>query len=254
MAKSCLYRGEVMHRRLRPFGHRFVYRVFSLLIDIDAVCELDRRLRLFSYNRFNLISFCDRDHGARDGSPLRPWVERQLRDSGVYTAPERIFVHAFPRVLGYVFNPISVYWCHGPTGRLIAVVCEVKNTFGDQHVYVLRAPQNAAPDATLRAACDKAMYVSPFIEMSARYRFRFDLPDDRLRLVIAESDTGGDVLMASHTARRYPLSDSQLAMACLVYPLVTAKIIAAIHWEALKLWLKGARVVPPPAPPDARVS
>lgn len=254
MPESCLYRGEVMHRRLRPFGHRFVYRVFSLLVDVDALPDLSRRLRLFSHNRFNLFAFHDRDHGARDGSELRPWVEAQLRAAGVEGDVRRIFVHCFPRLLGYAFNPISTYWCYGPDDRLLAVLCEVKNTFGDQHAYVLRADGGAGAGEPLRARCDKAMYVSPFIAMAARYRFRFDAPEARLKLVIAEADGEGDLLVASHTARRRTLCDTALLGAFLVYPLVTIKVMAGIHWEAFKLWLKGARVVPRPAPPNAGVS
>lgn len=248
MPESCLYRGEVMHRRLRPFGHRFVYRVFSLLLDLDAIPALGRRLRLFAHNGRGLFAFHDRDHGARDGSPLRPWVEARLRDHGIDGAIAKIYVHCFPRLLGYVFNPISIYWCYGGDGALRAVLCEVKNTFGDQHAYVLRPPDGAAP-APLRARCDKAMYVSPFIDAAGEYRFRFDAPEGRLKLVIVEADGQGDLLVASHTGERRPLTDAALLAAFLVYPVVTAKIMAGIHWEALKLWLKGARIVPRPVPP-----
>ncbi len=254
MPESCLYFGEVMHRRLRPFGHRFVYRVFSLLADVDALPQLSRRLRLFSHNRFNLFAFHDRDHGPRNGMPLRPWVEAQLREAGIAGDVGRIFVHCFPRLLGYAFNPISIYWCHGGDGRLRAVLCEVKNTFGDQHAYVLPADGGAEVCAPLRARCAKAMYVSPFITMAAHYRFRFDSPEARLKLVIAEADGEGDFLVASHTARRRALSDTALLGAFLVYPLVAIKVIAGIHWEAFKLWLKGARIMPRPAPPNAGVS
>jgi DUF1365 family protein len=229
-----------MHRRLRPFGHRFVYRVFSLLLDLDA----PPRLRLLSHNRFNLFALYDRDHGRRDGSPLRPWVEQELRAAGIALDGGRIFLHCFPRLLGYVFNPISVYWCYGPDGRLRAVLCEVKNTFGEQCSYVLPAPSGRDPGAPLRAARDKAMYVSPFIAMDARYRFRVDDPEARLKLVITESDRSGALLVASHTGARRPLTDRELFRAFAAFPFLTAKVIAAIHWQALRLWLKGARLAP----------
>jgi DUF1365 family protein len=247
MPESCLYRGEVMHRRLRPFDHRFVYRVSSLLVDLDALPALDRRLRLFSHNRFNLFALHDRDHGPRDGTALRPWVEQHLRAQGIALAGGRIFLHCFPRLLGYVFDPISIYWCYGADGALRAVLCEVKNTFGEQCSYVLPAPPGRDPRAPLRASCDKAMYVSPFIAMAARYRFRLDDPEARLELVIAESDRDGELLVASHTGERGRLSDRALLGAFLAFPLLTAKVIAAIHWQALRLWLKGARLEPRPA-------
>jgi DUF1365 family protein len=239
MPESCLYRGEVMHRRLRPFGHRFVYRVFSLLVDIDRLPKLG--LRLLSHNRFNLFALHDRDHGPRDGSPLRPWVERELRAAGIALEGGRIFLHCFPRLLGYVFNPISIYWCYGAEGRLRAVLCEVKNTLGEQCTYVLPAGK----PGPLRATRAKTMYVSPFIAMDARYRFRLDDPEACLKLVIAESDRDGPLLLATHTAQRRALSDRTLLGAFLAFPFLTAKVIVAIHWQALRLWLKGARLEPP---------
>jgi DUF1365 family protein len=245
MPHTCLYRGEVMHRRLRPFGHRFVYRVVSLLVDIDALPSLG--LRLLSHNRFNLFAVYDRDHGRRDGSPLRPWVEAELRAAGIEPDGGRIFLHCMPRLLGYVFNPISIYWCYGADGRLLAVLCEVKNTFGEQCSYVLPAPAGHAPATPLRASCAKAMYVSPFIAMDGRYRFRLDDPEALLKLVITESDRDGALLVASHKAARRALSDRTLLGAFAAFPFLTAKVIAAIHWQALRLWLKGARIQPHPA-------
>jgi len=248
MPETCLYHGEVMHRRLRPFGHRFVYRVFSLLVDLDTLPARGSALglRLLSHNRFNLFALHDRDHGRRDGSPLRPWVEQELSAAGIALEGGRIFLHCFPRLLGYVFDPISVYWCYGLDGRLRAVLCEVKNTFGEQCSYMLPAPPGRGSAAPLRAACDKAMYVSPFIGMDARYRFRLDDPEARLRLVIAESDRNGALLIASHTGTRRPLSDRALLGAFAAFPILTAKVIVAIHWQALRLLLKGARIEPRP--------
>jgi DUF1365 family protein len=242
--QTCLYRGEVMHRRLRPFGHRFVYGVASLLVDLDDLPRLG--LRLLSHNRFNLFAIHDRDHGTRDGSPLRPWVEAELHAAGIALDGGRIYLHCLPRLLGYVFNPISIYWCYGPDGRLRAVLCEVKNTFGEQCSYVLPAPPGREADAPLRASCAKKMYVSPFIAMAGRYRFRLDDPEDRLKLVITERDREGALLVASHIAARRTLDDRGLLGAFAAFPFLTAKVIAAIHWQALRLWLKGARIEPRP--------
>lgn len=249
MAETCLYRGEVMHRRLKPFGHRFVYRVFSVLVDIDA----PPRLALFSHNRFNLFSFHDRDHGQRDGSALRPWIEALLARNGVDVAGGRIMLHCFPRVLGYVFNPLSLYWCWDRTGRLAAVLCEVKNTFGQQHCYLLKVDAHA-PGAPIRASRDKVFYVSPFIDMNCRYHFKLHAPDQRLRIAIRQTDPGGDLLVATHIGRRVALTNTALLGAFCSVPLVTLKVVAGIHWEAVKLWWKGGRLHPRPAPPVGEVS
>jgi DUF1365 family protein len=239
-ATSGLYRGEVMHRRLEPVRHRFVYRVFSLLLDLDRLGELDRRLRVFSLNRPNLVSFLERDHGARDGSPLRPWVEARLREHGLDPAGGRILLLCFPRVLGYVFNPLSLYYCYDREGGLATVLYEVKNRCGEQHAYVLPVTRGAGAGAPVRQRCDKRFYVSPLIAMDARYRFRLAAPGERLSVVIQEEVARRTSLVATLTARRRPLTDRQLVLAILRLPLMTFKVIAAIHYEALRLWLKGA--------------
>jgi hypothetical protein len=234
-----LYRGLVMHHRLRPRRHRFVYQVFTLLLDIDRLAELDRGLRLLAVDRPNLFSVRQADHGARDGSPLRPWVERQLGRHGL--APGgRILLLAMPRQLGYVFNPLSIYYCHDRDGRLQAVVYEVKNTFGEQHAYVLPV----AADRRIRQSCAKQMYVSPFIEADARYHFRLEPPGERLSVVIQEEVGAAPLLVASLTGARRPLTDLELAKAALTLPLMTFKVISAIHYEALKLWLKRIALQP----------
>ena len=253
MPQSCLYEGEVMHCRKRPVHHRFVYRVFSLLLDIDGITALDARLRLFSRNRFNLFSFHDRDHGERDGSPLRPWIERHLRRDGIDLDGGRIFLHAMPRLLGYVFNPLSVYWCYDAAGTLRALVYEVKNTFGEQHVYCLPVTEPNAQNAPVRQRAAKEFYVSPFIPMEAKYRFAVWPPEETLSIVIRQSVREGELLIATHTGRRRALSDAALLRAFVVFPLVTLKVIAAIHWQALRLWLKGAPLRQRPATPPLQV-
>ena len=240
-----------MHHRLRPHRHRFVYRAAYLLLDLDRLAELDRSLRLFSFNRPNLVSFQERDHGARDGSPLRPWVERQLADHGIEMAVERILLLCMPRWLGHVFNPISIYYCFERGGRLAAVVYEVKNTFGEQHAYVLPiGAEREGADAAIRQSCAKTFYVSPFIEMAARYRFRLGPPgEERLSVVIQEAVKSEPLLVASLTGRRRPLTDRHLLLAGLRNP--THKVLAAIHWEALRLWWKGLTLQSRPKPAAA---
>lgn len=235
-----LFPGLVMHHRLRPFRHRFVYRVFSLLLDLDRLDLLDRRLRLFSVERWNLFSFRNRDHGARDGSALRPWVETRLAEIGLDLGEGPIRLLCFPRMLGYVFNPLSVYFCYDPASSLRAIVYEVKNRLGQQRAYTLPVLEQRA-DGQIRQACGKDFYVSPFIDLDAGYRFKLIPPRDRLSVVIQEEVEAGTQLVASLTGRRVALSDRQLLRAALRVPFMTQKVTAGIHWEALKLWLKGAR-------------
>ncbi|MCG8442572.1 MAG: DUF1365 domain-containing protein [Caulobacterales bacterium] len=250
--RSCLYRGRVMHARLRPFHHRFVYRVFSLLLDIDEAPALARRLRLFSHNRWNLFSFHDRDHGPRDGGPLRPWIEEHLARAGVDIDGGPVRLLCFPRVLGYVFNPLSIWFCHRPGGELAAILYEVRNTFGDAHGYLIPV-DTARSDGVIVQSCDKGFHVSPFIEMTGAYDFRLRAPDERLSILIRHHVPEGDLLVARHAGSRAPLRDATLARLFFAYPLMTLKVIAAIHWEALRLWRKGATYVPRPAPPDSDV-
>lgn len=251
---SALYFGQVMHKRLRPFGHRFVYRIFQLCLDLDELPQLDRRLRLFSHNRFNLFSFHNRDHGARDGSALRPWIEAQLAQAGIDLEGGPVRLLCFPRILGYVFNPLTLWFCHHRDGSLRAVLYEVRNTFGDKHGYLIPVANPPAPGEPLLQGCDKALHVSPFIPMQAHYRFRLTVPNDRLSLVIRESVSEGELLVAAQSARRAELTDARLLRAFFTHPLLTLKVIGAIHWQALRLWLKGASFHRRPQPPADAVS
>ena len=245
--RSCLYQGEVMHKRLRPARHRFRYRVFSLFVDIDALREIDRTHRWFNYNRPGWLSFQDRDHGPRDGTPLRPWVERRLAEAGLCDAGHRIFLLCFPRLAGYVFNPLSIYFCYRADGDLAAILYEVKNTFGEQHAYLLPV---TGDDGVAQHGCLKAFYVSPFLDMESDYRFRIRPPGDRLSVVIRQRVRGDETLIASQVGERRPLNDATLRRALVGHPLMTFKVIAAIHWEALRLWVKGVPLIKMPTSSD----
>lgn len=245
---SCLYLGAVMHKRLRPFAHGFRYRVFSLFVDLDELPALDRKLRLFSHNRRNLFAFYDRDHGPRDGTPLRPWIDAHLRRADLDPAGGRVRLLCFPRMLGYVFNPLSIWFCHHADGHLLAVLYEVRNTFGERHGYLIPAAPSA-PGAPLAQQADKAFYVSPFLGMEAGYRFRLKVPDARLAVAIRQSVPEGDQLVARQSGRRVALNDRALLFVFFAYPLMTMKVIAAIHWQALRLWWRGAKLQNRPTPP-----
>jgi DUF1365 family protein len=237
---SAIYAGHVAHARFRPVQHRLRYKVFSLLLDIDRLDELDRRLRLFAHNHWAPLSLHDKDHGPCDGGALRPWVEARLADAGIDIANGAVRLLCYPRMFGYVFNPLSVFFCHRPDGALAATLYEVSNTFGEKHTYVL--PANDVPGRVVRQSADKAFHVSPFLPMSSRYHFRVCPPGEQVRVVIRQEDQEGLLLAASFAGERAALTDAGLMAALVRHPLMTLKIIGGIHWEALRIWLKGAPI------------
>jgi len=250
---SAIYAGTVAHRRLRPKRHRLRYRVFSLLLDVDEIPALCGRLRLLSHRRFNLFSFDERDHADGSGTSLRDWAERHLTRAGVDIDGGPIRLLAMPRVLGYGFNPISVWFCYHRSGGLAALLHEVHNTFGERHTYLIPVVPEDDP-ANINQTCAKTLHVSPFMGMDMRYDFRVHAPDDRLCLAIRGGDVQGPLIVAVLAARRRDLSDAALLRVFLGTPLLTLKVIAAIHWEAARLWIKGLRLHPRPAVPDSPVS
>jgi DUF1365 family protein len=250
--RSAIYRGSVMHARLAPVRHRFRHRVFMLLVDLDELPRLAKTLRWLSHNRFNLTSIHDRDHGdiapggARPGETLRAWAERTLCAAGMTPPRGPIELLCFPRLFGYVFNPLSLWLCRDRAGSLRAVIYEVHNTFGGRHAYAL--PVAAGQDeGALAQRCGKEFYVSPFIPMEAQYSFRLKAPGETVSLLIRERGEAGEILRATISGRRRPLSDGELLKAFAAHPLMTLKVIAAIHWHALRLWRKGARFHRDPA-------
>lgn len=235
--RSAAYEGVVFHKRLRPKAHAFRYRVFSLLVDLDELPDLDRGLRLFSRNRWNLFSFRDRDHGTGDPQTLAGWVHAQLRTIGVAIPGGRVAILCYPRILGYVFNPLSVYFCRRADGSLAALIYEVNNTFGERHAYVL--PAQPESGASVRHDCAKAFHVSPFNDVSGHYAFTVQPPAETISIHIDQGDSEGRLFFAGFSGRRSELSDRALLRLALRYPLMTVKVIAAIHWEAARLLLKG---------------
>ena len=243
---AALYVGDVVHARLKPVGHRFSYRVMSLLIDLDRLEVADRQTRLFGVNRRALYSFHEADHGDRDGSSLRLYAQRCAAEHGIDLTGGRVLLLCYPRLFGYTFNPLSVYYCYRADGQPALLIYEVRNTFGDIHAYVLPVTRGDISPAGIRQTQDKRFYVSPFVEMAMRYHFRVMLPQDRVKLRILETNSEGPLLSATFNGQRRILTTRELLRSFFSLPLVTLKIIAAIHWEALRLWLKGVRPVPRP--------
>lgn len=244
---ALLYRGTVMHARMKPKQHRFSYRVASLLIDLDRLDEADRQSRLFGVNRRALYSFREADHGPRDGTSLRDHAQRCAAREGVDLSKGRVRLLCYPRLFGYVFNPLSVYFCDDAAGKLALIIYEVRNTFGEMQSYVLPVRDGEMSQAGLRQQQDKQFYVSPFIEMGMRYHFRLSPPADDVKLRILETDAEGPLLAATFHGRRQTLSTVALLRMFASLPLMTLKIMAAIHWEALRLWAKGIRLAARPA-------
>jgi DUF1365 family protein len=247
---AALYVGDVMHQRMKPVGHRFRYRVYSLLIDLDRLDEVNSMSALFAVNRANLMAFHEADHLRGLTAPsLRERVDALLAEAGLTTRAQRIELACYPRIFGQVFNPLSVYYAYDDGGRLVAMIYEVRNTFGESHTYVCKIEDGDITPAGIRQSRAKKFYVSPFIELDMRYHFRMNLPGRQIKWRILETDRSGPLLAATYNGSRKPLSTPSVAACLLQFPLLTWKIVGGIHYEALKLWLKGMRYVPRPAPP-----
>ncbi len=234
---SCLYEGRVMHDRLRPSRHRFSYRFTSWFIDLDELPLLDCDLWGFSYNRPGLFSLWDADFGPGRPAGLKAYIQQLVEAQGRGRV-ERVCLLCQPRCLGYIFNSLSVYFCYGSGGRLVATLYEVTNTYRERHLYLTPADDRGP----LRQQADKKLYVSPFMEMDCRYRFDLHPPAEAFRLVIRMDDRDGALFNALWQGARAPL-DARALRRALWRPPMTLKTIVAIHWEALKLWRKGTPVV-----------
>jgi len=237
---SYIYSGNVVHKRFKPKIHFFKYKVFSLLIDLSELELLDKNLKIFSYNKFNIVSFYDRDHGARDGSSIKEWVIDNLKKNNIDNENIQIKLLCYPRIFGYVFNPLSVFYIYDNNSNLISVMYEVKNTFGEQHTYIFKTDidQNL-----IQHMCKKKFHVSPFIEMDCIYFFRLLKPGKKISVIIDQNDKEGKILYASQDGVRSEMTNANFIKSYLKHPLMTFKIILAIHFEAFKLWSKGIKFI-----------
>ena len=231
---SCIYNGVVTDTRFKPVKHFLKYKTFSFYIDLDELKKLDNNNPIFSYNRFNIFSFYDKDHGDRDGKPLKVWVLDNLKKFNINENINKIKLLCYPRIFGYVFNPLSVFYCY--EDNLLKAVCyEVKNTFNEQHTYIFKVKDNK-----IEQKCKKKFYVSPFMNMDTYYNFRLLNPNEKLSVSIKQTDKEDVVLTAVQTGIRKEFTFKQLIINFFRYPLMSIKIISAIHFEALLLWKKGA--------------
>jgi len=245
MRSPRLFLGHVMHRRLRPAVHAFVYPVFYIQLPVRDLAA--GNCRIFSVDRGNLLSFHTRDHGARDGSPLLPWIQAQLRQRGLPDDGE-ITLQCFPRVLGYVFNPVSFWFCRNRAGELIAVLAEVNNTFGGRHSYLLHNPAGAPLVDGQELRAEKCFHVSPFNEIAGGYRFRFHLARGQEIARIDYDDAEGELLHTAISGKAQAWSAGALLGTFARMPFLTAGVMIRIHWQAFRLWLKGVPFIGAHAP------
>jgi DUF1365 family protein len=246
---SGLYCGLVTHARTRPRPHRLAYRIFMLLIDLDEAAALPRRVKTLGIGRLNLFGFDEARHGDGSGQPLKAQIEATLAQAGLaHGGPVRVL--AMPQILGRAFNPLAVVFCHQTDGTLSAILYEVSNTFGERHAYLIPAPDGPQAERRIR----KDFYVSPFMDMDLSYRFHIRRPEARVKVVVDAHDADGLVLAASFAGERAELTDANLLKAWLTHPWMTVGVLAAIHLEALKIWLKGEKVRVRAPEPGRRVT
>ena len=237
---SCLFEGTVVHKRLAPRRHEFAYRVFAVCLDVDEIDALDRHLRFFSRNRRNVLSFHDADLGSEGAEPVAAKARHLLGRAGLAAFGARIELVCYPRLWGYVFNPLSVYFCRDASGTVGAVIYEVSNTFGERKSYVI---SGACPDAAMSQACAKEMYVSPFTGADGQYGFHCVAPSERVVIGVNFREAGVPILKTHFRGTRRPLTDRTILGLVARHPLMTVKVMGAIHYEAARLWAKGVPVV-----------
>ena len=251
VSAACLYDGQVMHARMKPKPHRFTYGIYSLLIDVMRLKKADNASRFFSVGQYNLLSFHEKDHGPCDGSSLAEHTKTLLKKAGVKSNINRILLMCYPRVLGFTFNPISVYFAYDTMDQLVGIIYEVRNTFGEMHSYVAPVQEGELTEAGLRQERQKLFYVSPFVDMPMNYRFRIRPPSKDLAVRILETDATGPILTASFIGTHAKLTNKSVLKVFFRVPLMTIKVVAGINWEAMKLWFKGIRFFTRPQAPPA---
>ncbi|MGZ8256509.1 MAG: DUF1365 domain-containing protein [Gallionella sp.] len=247
-----IYLGQVMHQRFSPRAHGFSYAHYFLRCSVDELAAL--RVPFFSLERFNLFSFYRRDYGARDGSDLAAWARALLLENGITAADGAIYLHTLPRVLGYVFNPISFWFCHDQAGEVRAIVCEVNNTFGERHIYLLAHPDQSPILENQTLHCQKIFHVSPFMATEGNYRFTFKWQEYAVFCInhYAPDDT---LLLATALSGK-PQAYSSRALIKLFFRhlWLTLAVMLRIHWQAFALWRKGIKFFTKPAPPIQEIS
>lgn len=251
--ENAFLQAQVAHARVRPKRNAFHYGVYYLCFSLADRLRFDA-VRFMSLNRFNVFSFYDRDHGARQGVPVDQWIKSVLVEWDIPQADGDVVLLTMPRVLGHVFNPVSFWFCLDKKGGLRAVLAEVNNTFGDRHSYVLFHEDRRVIAADDILTSDKVFHVSPFMDVTGHYTFRFHYGEKNIGVWINHHDADGLMLTTSVTGKRQELTGRTLLASFFRYPLVTLKVIGLIHFQAVKLFLKNIRYRPRPVPPPNNIS
>lgn len=233
---SALYECTVMHHRLEPLKNRFVYRIFMFALDLDELDTLQGRLRLFSRNRFNIFSFRDADHLQLGKATIKENLQEFVQKNGIQTELGKVLLITHVRMFGYVFNPVSFYYCYDMNGEPLCAVPEVGNTFGEQKPYLLKSEDRT--EHGFRKRMTKFFYVSPFIALDAEFDFRLNLPGETLQVNIDDWKEGRRFFVTAVTGQRRPLTDARLLWYVLRFPFITLQVIGLIHWQAMKLYIK----------------
>jgi len=245
-----LFFGKVMHGRLFPKHNNFTYGIYYLAFPLSKIKNLP-----IGYNRFAPLSFYDRDHGHCDGSDLENWARSILADYNIKEADGDIKLVCMPRVLGYVFNPVSFWLCHDKQGSLRAVLCEVHNTFGERHTYLCAHEDHSPITHVDLLKGEKLFHVSPLLKREGHYTYRFDVRDHKFAVWIDLFDGEGKKQLVTSLAGTFEAMNARsLRKAFWRYPLVTFKAIILIHWQALKLLAKGIKYISRPAQKPERIS
>lgn len=252
--RSRLYTGWIAHERVRPAHNAFRYPVYYLGLDLDELDEVDAAVHRFSHNRGNVVSFWDRDHGPRDGSPLRPWIDSLVASVGVDLAGGRVMLVTFPRVLGARFYPVSFWYCFGQDGAPLAVLAEVHNTYGDRHNYLMHN-NGRRFEWDSRPTHAKAFFVSPFVQREdVTYEFQFSDPAENLSVTIRDIVSGSLMLTTAVNVTAHELTDASLKRTVLSHGPVSIVALILIHWQALKLVIKRVPIYPHTPPPAEETS
>jgi uncharacterized protein len=244
--RSAIYSGQVVHKRLTPRHNAFTYRVFALALDVDEIPDIAETLRMFGHNQRRLVSFYDKDYGRGGDGTVSAHIRSTLMEAGLQAACNRIVLLCYPRLLGFVFNPLSVYFCYGTADQLKAVVYEVSNTFRERTSYIIPVQPTdgtALNVSSVHQTCAKEMYVSPFTPRAAQYSFHVAPPRDEVVVGVSLRDQNGPLLKTHFRGARIPLTDRSLAAMVARHPLMTAKVVGGIHLEAARLWFKGVPLV-----------
>ncbi|MCZ4273505.1 DUF1365 domain-containing protein [Maritalea porphyrae] len=246
---NAIYKGTVTHKRLRPIKHGLSYGVFNLLVDCDEIEQLAKKLKFFSHNKPNIVSLYDKDFG--DSKNIKAYLQTLAQKAVPDLSITKFKMLTYPRIFGYAFNPITVYFGLDEAGKTRLMIYEVNNTFGQRHTYVIPAEQRE--DGMIWQNCDKQFYVSPFNDVSGNYTFHVTPISEKLTVGVALRDDEGPLLNAFFAGQRQELTDSQLIKAIVGTGWMTAKVMLGIHLEALKLWVKGVKLKPRPDAPNSAI-